>query len=662
MARFWGASLEYDPAPVCEGGADFREALRTVSGSVSSVMSAEKGERMGEWCERIIVSCLLGAIGFGALAFGAVEPWALGIVGAMVGLAALLWLARMWLDGAFELNWRPICWVAIVFLAYAAVRFHHAEIEYVARQELLRLAIYGLLFFTLLNNLTRASSALILVWGLTVLGVGLSVFAFYQVVTHSSSIWNVVKPAQYLTRGSGTFINPNHLAGFLEQVCPLALGFAVVGRLGYASRIVLGYAALLMLVGIGVSISRGGIIAAGGALILFFSVLLFGRKLRWATVIMLLVVALVVWAYARITTRATERFEEMEEILHTGDARLEIWRAAWAMWQDHFWWGVGPGHFDWRFPRYRPSHHLIQARVGYAHNDYLNLLCDWGLVGGVLAGTVFVVFSLGAVKAWRGLRRLTEGRSNRRAAVLGGACGVAALLMHGLTDFNLHIPANAILAAALVALVAGQVKPVTGGPTLVPGMALRLALTVAVGLTLYFLAREGWRCWEQDRRLTRALRLRIHSPERDRLLEEAYQVDPANFHIVYLMGEALRQQSWAGRDGYREQAERAIQWLERGRALQPYDPYFPGRIGMCLDWLGRSPEATVYFEQAHALDPNNHEVLVLCGWHAIQQEDYAAALRWFRRSFMLYESRAARYYWQYAKQKLAEAKKTGGLK
>ena len=62
--------------------------------------------------------------------------------------------------------------------------------------------------------------------------------------------------------------------------------------------------------------------------------------------------------------------------------RRDMWSAAVQMWRDHFWWGVGPAHYDYRFREYRPE--TMQSRPGRAHNDYLNLLADWGTVGGVI--------------------------------------------------------------------------------------------------------------------------------------------------------------------------------------------------------------------------------------------------------------------------------------
>ena len=65
----------------------------------------------------------------------------------------------------------------------------------------------------------------------------------------------------YPGRGTGTYISPNNLAGFLEIILPLAVAYMLAGRIGPVTRILLGYSALVILAGIVVTFSRGGWVA-----------------------------------------------------------------------------------------------------------------------------------------------------------------------------------------------------------------------------------------------------------------------------------------------------------------------------------------------------------------------------------------------------------------
>jgi hypothetical protein len=101
--------------------------------------------------------------------------------------------------------------------------------------------IYGFLFFAITNNVKRAEPAQIIAVTLIILASGIAVYAAFQFLTKSPNLWTFNRPVQYLSRGSGTFVNPNHLAGFLEMILPLTIAFTLLGRFKHVSKIFLGY-------------------------------------------------------------------------------------------------------------------------------------------------------------------------------------------------------------------------------------------------------------------------------------------------------------------------------------------------------------------------------------------------------------------------------------
>ena len=74
----------------------------------------------------------------------------------------------------------------------------------------------------------------------------------------------------------------------------------------------------------------------------------------------------------------------------------------------------------------------------HAHNDYLELIAEQGALGAVLLGGA--VFAAMATNMLAFLRRRDLGA---RAVLFGVNVATVALLIHGLVDFNFHIPANA---------------------------------------------------------------------------------------------------------------------------------------------------------------------------------------------------------------------------
>ena len=94
-------------------------------------------KKMDWWCERGILLLVLGMIVFAPLAFGAVDEWAFLVVQALSTVVFILWAARLWLSRRGKILWPPLAWVVLVFVVYAIARYFTADIEYVARLELI---------------------------------------------------------------------------------------------------------------------------------------------------------------------------------------------------------------------------------------------------------------------------------------------------------------------------------------------------------------------------------------------------------------------------------------------------------------------------------------------------------------------------------------------
>jgi hypothetical protein len=233
-------------------------------------------------------------------------------------------------------------------------------------------------------------------------------------------------------------------------------------------------------------------------------------------------------------------------------------------------WGAGPGHFDYRFGAYRPEY--VQRRPGRVHNDYLNTLADWGVAGAALVAAALALLAVGVFKTWRFVRLSPDdlngrGRSNRFAVVLGAAIGLVAILAHSVVDFNMHIPANAILAVTLMALLSGSLRFATERywhPATTLTRTLLLGALIVGGI---FLAGQGTRLARERRWLARAEGAPQVSFERIAAFEQALAIEPRNFDTTYALGETLRAQSWLGGEDYEEWARKAMTWFERGMRL-----------------------------------------------------------------------------------------------
>jgi tetratricopeptide (TPR) repeat protein len=446
------------------------------------------------------------------------------------------------------------------------------------------------------------------------------------------------------------------------MLVPLGLAYTLTGRLDHLLRVFLGYASIVMLAGIGVTLSRGGWVATAAALALLFALLMRRRQHRIPALIV--VTALIVaGSYFYLKTDLVQK--RLDNVLSTtspenAQIRLWLWKSTLQMWEDHPWFGVGPAHFDYRFPRYRTEE--VQARPGFAHNDYLNTLADWGLVGTSLIVAVFVLLYVGVFKAWSFVSRdqsvLGTKPSNRAAFVLGASVGLVAILIHSFTDFNMHVPANAILAVTLMALLSAHLRFATERYWVKPALIGRIIATIVGVIGVCYLVQQGYRRGREYLYLERAAKETAYTPKMIAALRAAAAVEPTNFETTYALGEALRRMGWDGNSGSEKLISEAVSWFQQGIRLNPYDPYNYMKLGMCLDWSGRHNEAGPYFEKAVQRDPNNYYVLAHQGWHLVQAGEYSAAKPWFERSLTLqhpWHNPIARTYLAIVEQKLKES-------
>jgi O-antigen ligase len=616
---------------------------------------------LDNWCGRGILALVLAILIFGPLAMGAVDmPEFLVVQGLTMGVM-LLWALRIWISPKPQLLWPPICWVVLAFMIYAITWYLTADIEYVARQELIQILVVTFLFFAIINNLYRQETAQIISFTLIFLAMGISCFAVYQFLTHSNHVWNSFSP--YLGRASGTYISPNHFAGFLEMLLPLAIAYILVGRMKPVTRILLGYAALVMFAGMAVSFSRGGWVAATVGLLALLLILVCHRNHRIPALLLLAVLvgggAFFVKNYLAKTPAYIQRVEKADvNDQFNFPVRRDMWAAAVRMWQDHFWWGVGPAHFDYRFAEYRPE--SLQMRPQRADNDYLNLLADWGAAGGIIVLAGMATFALGLWQT-RGHVRRSENHfgsamSNRHAFFLGASAGLLALAVHSLVDFNLHIPANAILGVTLLALLSSNLRFATESHWLNIRLPLKILVTFPLALGIAYLGWQEWRRGNEAVWLARAERLPIYSPEQAAALGKAFAAEPLNFETAYNIGECYRTESFDGGENYEVLARRAMHWYSYAMELNPHDGYNYLRYGMCLDWLDDHDKVETFFSRADALDPNGYYTAANIGWHYAQVGDYAAARPWLERSMRLHwqDNDIARTYLNLVRQKLLE--------
>jgi O-antigen ligase len=403
-----------------------------------------------------LVVCLTAAV----LAFGGVEPlsWSAVNLATFLLLGFVLWSTEA--RGArFHWPWAG----TLLLLAYVGVQaamIHGGRS--LAREQMLRLGAYLCAFYVALFVARDRKSRSMLLAGL--LGLGLFE-ALYGLVQYASG-WQQIftyKKVFYVAQATGTYVNPNHFAGLLEMILPLSLagtlyrlervwqspgisqstrrfaGAEGIARLAFSFfSTVLLYAAILF------SRSRAGIFCASAAAI-FTGVLWICSSRRPSRATLAVVCLLAGACLFGLWIGLGPVVERYETLLADYPSRLAVWKDSLALIRAHPLTGYGPGSFVNAFTQVQST--VLNRVVDHAHNDYLELAAEWGIPGAVLLmGLVF----------WL-LARTTRAcflpaQSGLRFVALGCCGSILALLLHSAVDFNLQIPANALVLAAILGL------------------------------------------------------------------------------------------------------------------------------------------------------------------------------------------------------------------
>lgn len=324
-----------------------------------------------------------------------------------------------------------------ILLILAAISFVFAKYRHDSFFTLLRLFGYIGIYYVIVNEFDHAIRKGILNVVISV-AASLSLFGILQymgILGHSW--WN---PKEFL---AATYVNHNHFAGYIELVIPttisIIMGFRTASTRREANdawrRIGLPIALVVMISAFIIAQSRGAWFSLSISLFMMFAIS--GKKYLGSKknllILILIISAIMVFAYfAR--DMISERLETVT-MPKTSDMsfgmRLAIWRGAADMIKNNILIGTGIGTFDYAFNRYRPRK-LNSIRAEFAHNEYLHIASEMGVLA------VFIMIWIFGTVVIKGLK-------SGNPYALGCSAGILSLALHGLVDFNFHIPANMIL-------------------------------------------------------------------------------------------------------------------------------------------------------------------------------------------------------------------------
>ncbi len=307
----------------------------------------------------------------------------------------------------------------------------------------LALLIFLAAFLTFIDSAERLRKT---VYVVTIFGFVFAFFAILQAVLSPNKIYGIYEPKFAVPFGS--FVNRHNFAAYMEMTLSLPLGLMFVGAIGRDKRLIYITAIGLMGVALLLSGSRGGFVSLVAEI--FFLIILTTKtkssaqmaiKIGFSILLLTVIVfgAILIGGESSLT-----RFAETAASKDFSTNRTHIWDVTLSIIKNNLPFGAGLGAFGAAYTPYDSLSGL--ERVEQAHNDYLQVLSDAGVVG-LLLGAFFIYELFRS-----GLKNTKTSDRFRRGVAIGSLAGCFAVLVHSLFDFVLHTTAVATLFVALVSL------------------------------------------------------------------------------------------------------------------------------------------------------------------------------------------------------------------
>jgi len=448
--------------------------------------------RQRDVAARLFLTLQTGTLAWGALAFGANYPWAFwplavaavicGVVGllvlpsqsprltcvpfalwlAVIAVAVLLQLAPIPLDVLAVVSPRASGLVSQLDIPFSAGLVSRHAISIAPAATLTALALF-VAFGVMTLGVARAVSITGPRWlagVIAVLGVVMALVAIIQQPFYAGKIYGFWTPRMPGTP-FGPFVNKNHFAGWMLMALPLSFGLLGAAVTRAADRVqpdwrrriiwlsspeanrtlLLAAAATVMALSLVMTMSRSGILAfaVSVAVVSWWAI----RRLpsgstRIVAAVYLASLTLLVVAWAGADTIAA-RFSTTNA--NTVNDRLPIWRDTFAIMRDFWLTGTGLNTYGVATLFYQTSMHGFHLRE--AHNDYLQLAAEGGLLLGIPIAGALAAFAVAVRRQFR-----TSSGSSYWIR-LGAVMGLVAIAVQTTVDFSLQMPGNAALCAVL---------------------------------------------------------------------------------------------------------------------------------------------------------------------------------------------------------------------
>jgi len=412
-----------------------------------------------------LVICL--AIVLSALAYGTVHYWSLALFNLGALTVIILWVIDSWQLGSLRINRNALQLpllgaLGVGFVQLLPLANTLSRDPYSTRLVLVQLATLLIYFAATLVFVDTPHRLRLLVRTIIIFGFFLAIFGLTQSFTSPTKVYWVRELNE--STAFGPFINRHHFAGYMELTIALPLGLLFAGAVDKEKMMLYLFVAGLMGIALVMTTSRGGIISLVAEIVFLVIVPALWRsqkekrreerhhvkksRLKQIGIRVGITAALLLSLFVGVISLGGEfsiyRFIDTVNTDDPTTGRAHFWSVTLDIIRANPYLGTGLGAFGVVYTKYDSRNGLF--RLEQAHNDYLQVLSDAGIIGGLLA------LSFVALLFYKALQRAKSADDFRRGVALAGLGGCFAVLVHSFFDFTLHTTANALLFLVLAAL------------------------------------------------------------------------------------------------------------------------------------------------------------------------------------------------------------------
>jgi len=438
--------------------------------------------------ERFIIAGLLALMVWAPLPLGSNRDWSASLLVLWVGVFAFLWAIQLIRNSQSSSNSNKkaklpgLVMLFMLVITQVWVGFQWL-FDLSARPgetfQYLMLGIsYTLLFLMVISLFNTRKRLTLLIGVLIASGAFQAFWGASMVLSQVEWLFGIPKE-HYLGKATGTFVNRNHLAGYLEMTIGLGIGLMLALRDGQAFRwhniieLLLGpktklrLALVIMVIGLVMTQSRMGNAGFFSSLIIVGSVFILITKEHRLRNSLLLVSFIIIdmivisqyFGLERLKDRLVNTEVSVSQeadgklIFDINDLRGLAFTNSIPLALEKPWIGHGAGSYEVVFMGHAGPN--FGGHFDKAHNDYLQFWIEYGLIGSL----PLLIFTL--IALYQAFRALKNKQSAYRSGIgFGAAMAMIAIMIHSFSDFNLQIPANAMtyVVVAAIAVLANTHK------------------------------------------------------------------------------------------------------------------------------------------------------------------------------------------------------------